>query len=121
LRQTPENPVPTVSDRRRQPRLETSIPAELRLVTKTLETQAANVSADGVYFVANAPLTVEVVLTVAGIRRVAQGRLVRLESRNADHDELGIAVRLSGPILDQEGLPLASGDDSEKGRGKKPQ
>ena len=107
----------TVSDRRRQPRLETSIPAQVRFLVPNLETQAANVSADGVYFVAKGPLTVEVVLMVGGKRLTGLGHLVRVESKTANHTELGIAVRLDSPILKAEGEPLAE-NGTQDGAGK---
>ena len=93
----------------------------MRFLVPNLETQAANVSADGVYFVAKGPLTVEVVLMVAGKRLTGLGHLVRVESKTANHTELGIAVRLDSPILTADGKPLTgplAQDGSENGPGK---
>lgn len=84
----------TVRDRRQNPRIEKSIPAEVRFLTPSITTQTANVSSDGLYFVATGALTVEVVLHEGGRTRKVTGRLVRVESRTANHDELGFAVRL---------------------------
>lgn len=85
--------MPTTSDRRRQPRIDRAVPIEVRFGTELLVGASANVSADGVYFVAKGPVTVEVRVTEAGRTQVHRGRLVRLQSADAAGDDLGVAVR----------------------------
>jgi hypothetical protein len=90
--------MPSTADRRHSTRIDTRIPATVRWLSPAIATETANVSADGVYFVAQGALTVEVELEVAGRKRTVRGRLVRIDSRNSAHDALGIAVRLDEPI-----------------------
>jgi PilZ domain-containing protein len=85
-------PMPTASERRRESRLEREIPLEIRFGSSLVGT-TANVSDDGVFFVARGPLTVEVRLGKGRRARVVRGRIVRVDSRDASHSELGLAVR----------------------------
>lgn len=85
--------MPLTSDRRRQPRIEKSLPIEVRFGNEALAGASANVSADGVYFVAKGPVTVEVRIVEDGKARTLRGRLVRLQCADASGDDVGLAVR----------------------------
>jgi hypothetical protein len=85
----------TTRDRRRKNRLETKKPVTVRFVTAEFRTETTNISADGMYFLTKSPLMIEVVLEDGPTKTTHRGRLVRVESLTANHDQMGFAVRFS--------------------------
>ncbi|MFN0205720.1 MAG: PilZ domain-containing protein [Planctomycetota bacterium] len=92
--------MPTTADRRRHPRVTTHLNATVRFDSPTIAAATVNASSNGLYFVANGPLTVEVALNIDGQMRVVKGRLVRIDSQTASHDSLGIVVKLDKELVD---------------------
>lgn len=88
----------TTTNRRRHPRIDKNISAQVRFVAPAIKTETANISASGLYFVADGAVTVEVTLGTGKSSQTVRGRLVRVDSRTAAHDQLGFAIKLDESI-----------------------
>jgi len=88
----------TDTDRRGKTRVDCPLSVRVQLPAAPLDGQSANVSTDGIYFLAQGPLAVEVSIQTPAGARVVKGKLVRLDSRA--HDQVGVAVRLDQSIAD---------------------
>ncbi len=84
----------TEDSRRRTPRLETNDSVRVAVAAQNVEGVERNISAQGVYFVADAKLHVNVYLE--GSEQPVAGELIRVE--NMGDGKLGFAVRFLGDI-----------------------
>lgn len=83
-------------DRRGSPRDSRTVPVEVHFEKLKLLGPSANLSPEGVYFLAEAAIPVSVTISVEGKKRILKGRVVRVGSVN--DKTLGIAIQFEEPL-----------------------
>jgi len=74
-----EEPSTSVGERRRAVRRDTDLQLEIEIDTRSLQGQAENISAAGVFFFSGQPLQVTVHIRDSASTQTCTGRLVRVE------------------------------------------
>lgn len=83
-------------ERRGSPRDSRTLPVEVHFEKLKLLGPSANLSPEGVYFLAEATIPVSVTISVDGKKRIVKGRVVRVGSVN--EKTLGVAVQFEEPL-----------------------
>lgn len=84
------------SERRGSQRDHQTVPVEVNFEKVKLLGPSANLSAEGVYFLAEAAIPVSVTISVEGKKRSVKGKIVRVGSVN--EKTLGIAIQFEAPL-----------------------
>ncbi len=93
-------PMPRTTDRRSKSRVEKTLHVEMRLPSEAIQAASTNVSASGIYLSFAGPIEIQLVVSLGSERKALRGQLVRLESRDQSHSEMGAAIRVEGGMPD---------------------
>jgi len=87
---------PGQDERRIHPRDPRAVPVEVHFEKTRLLGPSANLSPEGVYFLAEGSIPVTVTVTVEGKKKTVKGRIVRIGAVN--EKTLGVAIQFEVPV-----------------------